>query len=180
MIGGFVPYTYPSNTRSFVLVIFYAIFAALGATYLWETAREVGVRLSMVALGGAFVVVSAVVVALNIYQFFYITERTVPKTPFALVTREFQESSPDTVFYNLANVPNDANLMMVLHDHGYDTDRVIPVMNPTSPLETLREIKRDARAPYRVMIMPDMPDRQAWLDAAQTVWADEGGVQDVV
>lgn len=89
----------------------------------------------------------------------------------SMMVREFQFSSPETTFYYVDRVPDDQNLLMVLDSFEFDTERLIPVTN-ASPIDALREIRRDAVAPYRVLIGRETPDWLVWLDAAQTVWVD--------
>ena len=93
VIGGLVPYPYPPHTRAYLMEVYYALFAAIGAAYLWETMRDLGLRLSPVLPRIALAVVGITIIALNAYQFFYLSELDVPKTPFALVMQQFQESS---------------------------------------------------------------------------------------
>lgn len=171
-IGGLVPYAYPANSRTFLLVLFYGIFAGFGAAYLWEAARDVGLRLSATTLHMAFTTAAITVIVLNVYQFFYLSERDIPKTSIPLVLREFQDSPPDITFYHVARVPEDGNLMMVLLAHGVDLTRIHPVLNP-SPTDALSEVRGDAIPPYRVLIaLGGWEDSLTWLDAAQTVWPD--------
>lgn len=165
VVGGSVPYIYPSHTRTFLLVTFYAIFAALGTAYLWETGHN------LFPPRAAFIVLVTAVLVLNTYQFFYIYEHTNQSNRMSMMVREFQFSSPETTFYYVDRVPDDQNLLMVLDSFEFDTERLIPVTN-ASPIDALREIRRDAVAPYRVLIGRETPDWLVWLDAAQTVWVD--------
>jgi hypothetical protein len=171
VVGGFVPYPYPPNTRAFLLVPFYAIFAALGAAYLWGTAREIGLRLSRTMVHAVAGCAALLLIMLNGYQSFTLSELHVRKTPIAKMIREFQTTSAQTHLYYISALPSDLNLLMVLVDYQIDVSRWNPVNNPV-PLEALSEIQRRAQPPYRVLFMPDLENAQAWYDAARIVWPD--------
>ncbi len=171
LIGLSTPYPYPTHTRTFILVIFYAAFAALGASYLWETAREVGLRLSAATLRLAAVTLVVLVIALNAYQFFDLAPKDIAQTLIAMMVREFQIDPPQTTLYYAAQAPNDQNMLMVLNAFQLDTQRLQPVMSPVPEL-ALTTVKREAKPPYRIILVADLPDLQGWLDVAQQLWPD--------
>ena len=168
-VGGLVPYPYPSNTRGFMEVVFYAIFAALGAAYVGETLLEIGLRFSPLLARTAFAAIALVIVALNGYQFFHLSNLELVRMPTAMVVREFELSPPGTTFYYVAQESNDQNLLLLLNIYHFDTNRLKPVMGD-NPLQVLRAVERDAVPPYRVLFMTGWSDVQRWLDAAQKVW----------
>ena len=171
VIGGFLPYPYPNHTRMYFMEMYYAMFAGLGAAYLWAATREFGLRLSPTLGRVAFAGAVLLIVALNLYQFLSLSQQDIPKNPIALIVQQFEETTPQTSIYLVARVPDDANLARVLENNGYDLSRLHPVMNP-DPEAALSEIQRDAAAPYRVLFLGDLPTPQPWFDAAQTLWSN--------
>jgi len=169
--GALVPYPYPAHTRTYLLVPFYAVFAAFGAAYLWGTLRDTGLRLSPVTRNAAFAIVMVLVLFLNLYQFLVISEQKLYKSFFSYVVREFQENPPDTNFYFVAPVPVDYNLMMVLEAHGIDLDRWHPVLDSSE--EGLRQIRETAVSPYRVLVMMEGEGTQELADTVEAVWSDQ-------
>jgi hypothetical protein len=171
VIGSLVPYAYPAHTRTLLLVTFYSVFAALGASYLWEAVRDLGLKLSFTSRNVAFAAVVALVLTLNLYQFFVISERKLYKISFDYVIREFQQHPPSTNFYYVAPVPVDYNLMMVLDRHGYNLDRWRPVLEPSE--QALREIRETADEPYTVLVMMEGEGTQELAETVQSVWSDQ-------
>lgn len=175
--GALVPYAYPAHTRTYLLVPFYAVFAGLGAAYLWETLRDVGLRLSSPVRGAAFAVVVALALFLNLYQFFVISEQKLYKTFFSYIIREFQENPPNTSFYFVAPIPVDYNLQMVLEAHSINMDRWHPVLDPSEA--GLREIRETAAEPYRVLVLMEGEGTQELADRTEAEWSDQTPQQDI-
>ncbi|MEO8392999.1 MAG: glycosyltransferase family 39 protein [Chloroflexota bacterium] len=171
IVGGLVPYPYPSNTRTFLEVPFYAIFAALGAAYLGEALSEIGLRFSPLLAGITFAATALAVLALNGYQFFHLSELDNPRTPPAMVVRELELSPPNTTFYYAAEVADDQNLVMLLHIYNFDMTYWKPILGD-DPIQALRDVRHSAIPPYRVLLMIGGKDWQAWYDAARTIWSD--------
>ncbi|HVU09819.1 MAG TPA: glycosyltransferase family 39 protein [Phototrophicaceae bacterium] len=169
--GGLQPYAYPANTHVFLLNVFYAVFVALGAAYLYEAARDLGVRWSIGGLRAGFTLIALAVVALNAYQFFFLSPLDVPESYMAMIVGQFQSAAANVTFYNVAQAPQEKDLMNVAAANGIDFSRFKLITNPT-PVDALMQIRQIATAPYRVVIVPDMLNTQAWLDAAKEVWPD--------
>ncbi len=170
VIGGSVPYPYPSHARTFTLVMFYAVFGALGASYLWDALVEAGVRISPTLLRLAAAVVVVVIVSLNLYQFFVLAEKGFTQTTIAMIVRQYQVNPPDMTFYYIDAVPNDDNMFMVLDALHLDSSRIKPILS-SWPMIALSEIRRDAKPPYQIVMGKGWGNASYWLSAAKLVWS---------
>ncbi|MBN1681356.1 MAG: glycosyltransferase family 39 protein [Anaerolineae bacterium] len=173
-IGGLAPYGYPVNTRTFLLVPFYAVIAAIGTE--WLIARLDHIRLTLVRRTISvstlcLPVIAAAILGLNLYQFFEISETESERTEMALLVKEFQQADPDTVFYYVPQHPFNETVLMVLSAYEYDTNRLRVVDNYTAKT-AVTHILSEAQPPYHVLVSSKRSLLQAWLTVFHSAWPD--------
>ena len=166
-VGGLASYPYPVNTRTFILLPFYAIFAAIGSELLLTSLS--GFKFLRQAAWVVGPVVLLAIVALNLYQLENLSERDDKKNDIGLIVKEFQEQPTNTTFYQITSDPLYDNTRLVLDAYGYNADRLIIIPGETDP-NTLSTIKRTAKGPYRLLVSAGLPNQGQWLQALRDTW----------
>ncbi len=166
-VGGLASYPYPVNTRTFILLPFYAIFAAIGGELLLTSLS--GFKLLRRAAWVVVPITLLAIMVLNLYQFENLSVRNDPQNDIGIVVKEFQEQSANTTFYQITSNPHYDNTRLVLDAYGYNSDRLIIIPGQTDP-NTISTIKRTAKVPYRILISSDLSNRGQWLQAVRDNW----------
>jgi 4-amino-4-deoxy-L-arabinose transferase-like glycosyltransferase/streptogramin lyase len=166
-VGGLVSYPYPANTRTFILVPFYAIFAGLGLERLLVGKRP---RLAQFLT----VVLLTAVVVLNLYQFWVISERTVPKHSISMVVKLFQQEPDFSNRYLVTetDVPSytdagHADLVMEAYNIPEQHLLLLPSKNLRS---ILAELSENAALPFQLLVPADSSEYPFWLEAIRETW----------
>ncbi len=174
-VGGLAPYPYPPLARTFILVIFYAIFAAVGAEWLLAGVRQFASgRLASTSI---WLLLILAIPALNLYQFFVLTDRVNPQQTVAMLVKEFQEQPFVSTFYLVARLPyNHDTTRIALKAYDLDPAR-LQIVSDANPTASLAALKRSAKMPYEILMTWSMPTRDTWRTALREVYSGYAEVQ---
>jgi len=166
-IGGLVPYSHPSIPRTYILVPFYAVFAALGAARILAGAEALGMARRLVAI--LAVPVFALVPLANLYNFLVLMEKNKRRTAITMMVRQFEEMPDETPFAFVSAA--DMNIRQVVESTRYPVDKLIFVPD-LEPRQTMLALQRRYKTSV-VVLLPDDPPvahRDAWIAAFTELW----------
>ncbi len=174
-VGGFAPYAYPPVTRTFSLIPFYSIFATIGASRLLAgLAQFAPPRRTLTVV---WLLILMVIPALNLYQFFNLTDRVNPQENLAIVVKEFQEQPAISSFYLVVPTPSDYyGVYQVLRAYNLDANKVVIISDGNSEV-SLPAIRRSARDIYEILVAWNLPTRDRWRTAMQELWPAQTEVE---
>ena len=166
--GGFAPYPYPPIARTYILIPFYALFAAFGASqaFAWLAASRAA-RLGI----PVWMVLMAAIPSLNLYQFFVLTDQHNPQEQVAMVVREFQTQPADENIYVVERAPfNFSVTRMVLRAYHINADRLRAITdeNATGGLAAMLRSGSD-----ELLINWDSAARDRWRSTYRQLWPDQ-------
>jgi hypothetical protein len=166
--GGFAPYPYPPIARTYILIPFYALFAALGASRLFAALE--GSRLARLAMP-VWIVVIIAIPALNLYQFFVLSDRHNPQEQVAMVVKEFQTQATDSTVYLVERATFNSNVTrMVLRAYHLKADRLQVIKDEAFSGQLFANLRPGADT---VLINWDSPTRDQWRSAFRQLWPDQ-------
>ncbi|MBI3734679.1 MAG: NHL repeat-containing protein [Chloroflexi bacterium] len=164
-VGGLAPYPYPPIARTYILIPFYAMVAAVGAERVHVPTRQ--------RVAAVWLLAACAIPALNLYQFYSLTDRLNRQEDLALVVREFQQQPADTIFYLIVPSPyNSVAARTVLKAYNLDANRLV-IVPDDNPAGSLRAIRQSANGPYEVLVTWYMPTRDRWRIAMRELWGDQ-------
>ncbi|MEP7198529.1 MAG: glycosyltransferase family 39 protein, partial [Chloroflexota bacterium] len=163
-VGGFAPYPYPPIARTYILLPYYGLFVALGATALASFVRHARARLVL------WLLFMLAIPALNLYQFFTLTDGVNPQEDIPLIVKEFQEQPNVSAFYVVTRPPFNANVTrMILRAYNLDADKLV-VVSDENPNLSLPAIKRSGKGDYVVLLLWHMPSLDRWRAGLRAQW----------
>ncbi len=160
IVGAMVPYPYPVHTRTFFLVVFYALFAGFGFDFLFGGLSQAAWQ--QWAKRVVFVGLCAAVVALNFNQFFVMSKEKSAITYEALMVREYQDAPDDLEFWYITPEGYNFNLALVLETNHLDLAR-FRFLNDHDPGVALPYIQNYGHPPYRIFINAQVIYLDEWL-----------------
>lgn len=167
-VGGFAPYPFPPIARTYILVPFYAMFAAFGAAAIVPTLRAVVNQPRLFVAG--WTVVLVLIPAANLYHFFVLTDRVSPQENLAMLVKEFQTQPAGTTFFVVGNQLNYNAARIVLPIYGFDPNR-LSSLPEDSPAASLADLKR-GDPPYTILVPWPSPARDRWRTELRSAWSD--------
>ena len=178
IIAGMQQYDYPSITRIFAFVPFFAFFAAVGLRSLVQliTPSQNGSRIGRIPNAfyvGSVIVLSALTVPLNVWQSFVLSQQHSQQQTQAFILQTAQMSENKTgagphLFY--VDLPQNEywpNEMYSAYDIPLDR---LTFMLPRDALLTGNEICKSSSHPAIVMIATDIPDADYIASSLQQCW----------
>jgi DNA-binding beta-propeller fold protein YncE len=163
--GGFAPYPYPPIARTYILIPFYALFAAFGASHVFAS-LEVS-RLARLGIP-AWIVLMVSIPALNLYQFFVLTDQHNPQEQVAMVVKEFQTQSAESTVYLVEGAPfNFSVTRMVLRAYHLNADRLRAVTDVSLVGELPGMLRSGENA---ILVSWDSPARDQWRSSFRQLW----------
>ena len=166
--GGFAPYPYPPIARTYILIPFYALFAAFGISQLFAWLRSS--RAARFALP-IWIILMLAIPALNFYQFFVLTDRHNPQERVAMVVREFQTRPSDQIVYVVERPSfNFSAARMVLRAYHLNPDRMRAITNEYGDGSLGAMLRSGAD---EVLVDWDSALRDRWRSTFRTQWPDQ-------
>ncbi|HEV2037364.1 MAG TPA: hypothetical protein VGQ96_02065, partial [Candidatus Eremiobacteraceae bacterium] len=166
--GGFAPYPYPPIARTYILIPFYAQFAAFGSARLfaWLSASRAKPLVMPV-----WITLMLAIPALNFYQFFELTDRHNPQEQVAMVVQEFQTRPPESTVFVVERAPFNFNVTrMVLRAYHLNADRLRAITDETVSGGLSAMLRSGSQ---EVLVNWDSPARDRWRSAYRQLWPDE-------
>ncbi len=160
IVGAMVPYPYPVHTRTFFLIVFYALFAGFGFDFLFGELSQA--TWQHWAKRGVFVGLCAAVVALNLNQFYVVSKKKSAITYEALMVREYQDAPDDLEFWYITPEGYNFNLATVLETNQLNLTR-FHFLNDHDPGVALPYIQNYGHPPYRIFINSQVIYLDEWL-----------------
>ncbi|MCQ3930785.1 MAG: hypothetical protein DPW16_10035 [Chloroflexi bacterium] len=167
IVGALVPYPYPVHTRTYFLVVFYALFAAFGFDFLFGGLTQAAWQ--QWAKRVIFVGLCVAIIALNFYQFYVLSKENSAQTPEAMMVREYQDAPADIEFWYITTRGYDFNLATVLRGDDQDIAR-FRFLEARDPGVTLPYIQNYAHAPYRILMNAELVYFDEWLAGLRRVF----------
>ena len=178
IVAGTQQYDYPSITRIFAFVPFFAFFAAVGLRSLVQLIMpnqnegQIG-WISSAFYVGSVVVLSALTVPLNVWQSFVLSQQHSEQQTQAFILQTAQMSENKTGagphLFDIDLPQNEywPNEMYSSHDISLDRSTFIL---PRDALLTGNEICKSSNQPAIVMIATDIPDADYIASRLQQCW----------
>ncbi|GEM_PF-4894181 len=171
--GGVGRYNYPSNTRLYLLVPFYAIFATVGLAMLWAHFDRPARLFKSLRAVLMFIILSGII-ALNWYQFTHIAPYWMHRWIYHAIVREL-ERQPNIELLVITNPPNSQDAEVGLTWFALPLDRVILLgIADTDTPQTIRAALEAAderlHSPYLVLIDNSTPNLEMMRAAANNLW----------
>ena len=166
-IGGLVPYAHPSIARTYILVPFYAVFAALGASRLFAGAVALGMPRRLATI--LALPVLALIPLANLYNFLVLMEKGKPRTTITMMIKTFDEMPAETPFAFVS--PVSLNIRQVLESTRYPVEKLVFIPDH-EPRQAMLSLQRRHPGPVVVLLPGDPPvdDYDAWVAAFEELW----------
>jgi len=166
-IGGLVPYSHPSIPRTYILVPFYAVFAALGAARIIAGAEALGMPCRLVAI--LAVPVLTLIPLANIYNFLVLMEKSKSRTGVTMIFEQFEQMPDETPFALVS--PTNLTIRQVVESTRFPVDKLIFIPD-LEPRQAMLSLQRRYKTSVVVLLPGDPPvaHHEAWVAAFTELW----------
>jgi len=166
-IGGLGPYGLPSIPRTYIVVPFYAVFAALGAARVVAGANALGMPRRLVAI--LAVPVLALIPLANLYNFLVLMEKNKSRTAITMMIRQF-EGMPDEAPFAFVSALNKT-IRQVVESTRYPVDKLLFIPD-LEPRQAMLSLQRRYKTSVVVLLPGDPPvaHLDAWIAAFTELW----------